>query len=181
MLLQRKSWLAEMAFDFNTVFQVIPKLDNLNEEQKTLKLALFSELSGRDSTAFHRKYIQLIESKDVPRARAVALNIIKKSSNPLKELIRYKKLFQEEKPFYAQLYFESMSNLDKGDFIRQIKIVRKDNFLEQSPLVRFLWRRDFFEEHFKLEKAVSAHQAKCPYTEKVSFHIEASYCSFRSY
>ena len=156
--LSRKAWLAEMLFDFETALTATQKLNlsELEPEQKTLKLALLAELSGKNSTPYYRRYLKLI--KDKKRVQAVALKLVKISPKPLQELLQQRKRLVSNRNQFASMYLNEIAQSNAKTFQKHSSLILKDRELSKTPTGTFLWRQRFISQYQKAKDKISRHQ-----------------------
>lgn len=95
------SQLSELQLDFKTSMMATEKINkSLKPDEKFMKLAMYSDLLGESSTKYLQQYLNATTDKEVQRN--VAMEIIRRSSQPVKEMDNYKKYFVGHEEILAQ-------------------------------------------------------------------------------
>ena len=157
--LSRKAWLAEMFFDFKTAFKVTKelRLDELSAEQKTLKLALFSELAGQNAFPYYRRYLKQV-IKDEKKAQAVALKLVEKSPRPFQELMKHQKILGRNTNQFATLYLNEIAKIGGKTFKKHSAQILKNKKWAATPAGQFLWRQRFISQYEAAKKKIEGHK-----------------------
>lgn len=100
--LGRKVWFAELGLDFATALKAAEqmKFSSLSAEDKALKLALYSELADKDPKEYYSQYLK--QSKDDEKKSLIALQLVRMSKTPAKDLETYKPYFKSNMGLYAR-------------------------------------------------------------------------------
>lgn len=105
--LGRKAWFSELKLDFASAFQATEQMQLKDQpvEGKTLRLALYADLSGRDSLPFYQRFLKA--TKDADAQAAVAAEIVRRSKNPLAELQAQQRFLTGHPELLALLFAEA--------------------------------------------------------------------------
>lgn len=100
--LGRKVWFAELELDFATALKAAEqmKFSTLSQDEKVLKLALYSELADKDPKAYYSQYLK--QSKDEEKKALIALQLVRLSKTPVKDLEASKAYFKNNMGLYAR-------------------------------------------------------------------------------
>ncbi|WP_415062878.1 tetratricopeptide repeat protein [Bdellovibrio sp.] len=100
--LGRKVWFAELELDFATALKAAEqmKFGALSQDEKMLKLALYSELADKDPQQYYSQYLK--QSKDDEKKALIATQLIRMSKAPAKDLETYKPYFKSNPGLYAR-------------------------------------------------------------------------------
>jgi hypothetical protein len=147
--LTHRGYLAELAFDFKTALNVAKELPEKKEENKLLKLALFAELAKVDPYTYYNSF--LLTCKDKAQAKAIALNLIKTSTNQLNEIQKQKRFLKDDPNLLGDLYVNALA---KSQSESKVNEVLRDKDIQTAPgrltLWRTLWRKEFMAERARL-------------------------------
>lgn len=104
--LSRKAWLAELALDFDTALSATEKISGgeLQGTQKLLKMAMLAELASKDPRPFYNQFLK--DSKDDDKNAAIAVQLVRESKEPLKEITKNRTLLLKRPELLAELYLE---------------------------------------------------------------------------
>lgn len=104
--LGRKVWFAELGLDFAVALSAAEqmKFSALPQEDKVLKLALYSELAERNPANYYNQYLK--QSKDDEKKALIATQLIRLSKNPVKDFASYKPYFKSNAGLYARAALE---------------------------------------------------------------------------
>jgi hypothetical protein len=118
--LSRKAWLAELQFDFATALAATEKVaaPEVDPATRSLRLALLADLAEKDSKPFYKKYIN--ESKDKEKTVAVTAQLVRSSSDPIKEFNAYKSVLAQNPEFYTEVGYEIYAKTGKQEMLTQI-------------------------------------------------------------
>ncbi|KYG61605.1 hypothetical protein AZI86_18040 [Bdellovibrio bacteriovorus] len=104
--LGRKVWFAELELDFATALKAAEqmKFSTLSQEERMLKLAMYSELADKDPQTYYNQYLR--QSKDDEKKALIAMQLIRLSKNPVKDLDTYKPYFKNNAGLFARAGLE---------------------------------------------------------------------------
>ena len=100
--LGRKVWFAELELDFATALAAAEqmKFGTLSQDERVLKLALYSELADKSPAAYYSQYLK--QSKDDEKKALIATQLIRLSKSPVKDLEAYKPYFKNNAGLFAR-------------------------------------------------------------------------------
>ncbi|MNJ94719.1 hypothetical protein D3C87_124210 [compost metagenome] len=100
--LGRKVWFAELELDFATALAAAEqmKFSTLSQDEKMLKLALYSELADKNPQVYYSQYLK--QSKDDEKKALIAMQLVRLSKTPAKDLETYKPYFKNNMGLYAR-------------------------------------------------------------------------------
>ncbi|NUN04792.1 MAG: hypothetical protein HUU57_03425 [Bdellovibrio sp.] len=100
--LGRKVWFAELELDFATALAAAEqmKFGTLSQDERVLKLALYSELADKSPAVYYSQYLK--QSKDDEKKALIATQLIRLSKNPVKDLEAYKPYFKNNAGLFAR-------------------------------------------------------------------------------
>lgn len=110
---KKKAWLSELMFDFKGSLAATEKIEDLKEPNRTLQIALLTELSGGNPDPLFDKYV--LENPLSPEALDMSMELVKKSKTPWVAFEKYQKsLLQSDAKWKEALLFtyENSPNLD---------------------------------------------------------------------
>lgn len=101
--LGRKVWFAELELDFATALKAAEqmKFSALSQDEKVLKLAMYSELADQSPAVYYSQYLK--QSKDDEKKALIATQLIRLSKSPVKDLDLYKPYFKNNAGLYARV------------------------------------------------------------------------------
>ncbi|WP_374029880.1 tetratricopeptide repeat protein [Bdellovibrio bacteriovorus] len=104
--LGRKVWFAELELDFATALKAAEQMQfgSLSQDEKVLKLALYSELADKDPKNYYSQYLK--QSKDAEKKALIATQLIRLSKSPVKDLETYKPYFKDNAGLFARASLE---------------------------------------------------------------------------
>ncbi len=104
--LGRKVWFAELELDFGTALKAAEqmKFATLSQDERMLKLAMYSELADKDPQQYYSQYLR--QSKDDEKKALIAMQLIRLSKNPIKDLETYKPYFKTNSGLFARAGLE---------------------------------------------------------------------------
>lgn len=104
--LGRKVWFAELELDFATALKAAEqmKFNTLSQDEKVLKLAMYSELADKSPATYYTQYLK--QSKDDEKKALIASQLIRLSKTPAKDLETYKPYFKNNAGLYARAALE---------------------------------------------------------------------------
>lgn len=148
----RKAYFAELRLDFTTAFAATEKLEKtLAADEKSFKLGMFAELSGRPSAPFYMTYLS--QTKDAERKPLVAAELVRKSKTPDVELEKVKNVLAVNPELLAQLYAEAYVKTGKEPLIKK---VTGDAKLKDTDAGKLLARQTFLKEFALMKKPLVA-------------------------
>ncbi|HEY1079706.1 MAG TPA: tetratricopeptide repeat protein, partial [Bdellovibrio sp.] len=100
--LGRKVWFAELELDFATALAAAEqmKFGTLSQDERVLKLALYSELADKSPATYYSQYLK--QSKDDEKKALIATQLIRLSKTPVKDLEAYKPYFKNNAGLFAR-------------------------------------------------------------------------------
>lgn len=149
----KKADMAELQLDFTAAFDATKMLTKLPPESRTLKLAVFAELSGKPSAPYYLEYMKVAKNEE--QKRLVATEMIMKSSQSLKDLVIYAPLFQKNTEDLARLYLRLYARTHQAALLTDFK-QRKS--LHETPAGQILMRQDFLVQLETMRKKITQHQ-----------------------
>lgn len=167
--LGRKLYFAEMQLDFRTAFQTISKM-RLNEmtlEQKNLKLAMYADLAEEPSFKYYEQY--LLHSKDEENKKIIAAELVRRSSNPTKELEHRKPVLQKHPEILGEIYSEIYSKTASDKILNQALLELKNPQLISRKI---LARVSFIKEWKSLQVKMASHQLDSSQQRKLNATIK---------
>ncbi len=150
--LSRKAYFSELLLDFSVALKTVEKVQKgIEPEQKMLKMALFAELSGDPTQTYYNQFLAL--TKNAEMKELIALEMIRKSKQPLKDIAFYRKNFEKNPALLAQAYMESFG---KTKDIKILQAALKDAWIEKTPQGAILFRYDYLGSVLEQRKKLSA-------------------------
>lgn len=118
--LGRKVWFAELELDFATALKAAEqmKFGTLSQDEKMLKLAMYSELADKDPQQYYSQYLR--QSKDDEKKALIAMQLIRLSKNPVKDLETYKPYFKNNSGLYARAGLEVYGRMSDRKVLEKI-------------------------------------------------------------
>lgn len=100
--LGRKMWFAELELDFVTALKAAEQMKfiGLSQDERVLKMALYSELAEKDPKVYYSQYLK--ESKDTEKKALIAAQLVRISKAPVKDLETYKPFLKSNPGLYAR-------------------------------------------------------------------------------
>lgn len=164
----RKAYFAELRLDFGTAFAATEKLEkSLPPDEKNFKLAMFAELSGRQSASLYMNY--LAQTKDAERKRLVAAELVRKSKTPDVEIEKVKASLGAEPALLAQLYAEAYAKTGKDSVMKK---VLADPKLRDTDSGKLLQRQSFLKDFAAVKKALEADKLDTSNNNKLAASIK---------
>lgn len=114
--LSRKAWLSELIFDFDSALVATEQIKPTNEvpeEQRLLKLAMYADLANKDTKPYLARYLGV--SKDEDRQLTIASQLVRESKEPVKELEKQKSVLMKKPEVYARLALEVVAGAKSGN------------------------------------------------------------------
>ncbi len=117
--LGRKMWFAELELDFPAALKAAEqmKFSSLSQEEKVLKLALYSELADKDPKAYYTQYLK--ESKDQIQKALIAAQLVRISKNPEKDFAAYKTYIASNQELYARTVMSVYAETQDTKFLEK--------------------------------------------------------------
>lgn len=148
----RKAFISEMMLDFGTAKVATEKLQKtLKPEDKALKLAMFSELSGQNSLPYYGQYLKA--SNDQGSKKLVAAELVRKSKDAEKEIAALRVHLDSDPRLMAELYAEAFAKKPSPTILKKVS---SDTKLKSTDSGKLLVRMAFLDEFQALQKQVSA-------------------------
>lgn len=153
--LGRRLWVAETHLDFKLARSIAGamKLQELRAEDRLLKLAILTELSGVDSKTAYRKYLKLSTNKH--QANIVRGKIIREASRPWVELKRHHTEMMKTPSLFAEVVFEVFA---KNPNMRELGGYLKYRSVRQSVYGKIFLRFNDLENDKSFDKKLRAHR-----------------------
>jgi hypothetical protein len=115
----RKAYLSELRLDFTAAYTATEKLaKTYTADEKSLKLAIFSELSGAPSETHYSKYLKGSASQDVKKL--VAVELVEKSKNKEQEIQKHAAILEKDPETLAGLLAEVYSVQESTTALKKI-------------------------------------------------------------
>jgi hypothetical protein len=170
----RQAYMAEMTLDFASVLTAINKIQkNLKPDEKMLKLAMFAELSGQKSSAYYTQYMQT--SKDEENKRLVAVELVRKSKTPEKEIELYRPILGKSPQLMAQLYAETFAKTSNDAILKK---VTKDPAMKMTDSGKLLARSSFLRDFRIFKKTLVDHKLDTKNESKLAASLKARVALF---
>lgn len=164
----RKAYYAELRLDFSTAFAATEKLQkSLAADEKNFKLAMFAELSGRQSTPFYLTYLN--QTKDDERKQLVAAELVRKSKSPEVELEKVKGMLISQPSLLAQLYAEVFAKNGKEAILKK---VTADAKMRETDAGKLLARQSFLKDFAGIKKQIAADKFDTANNNKLAASIK---------
>lgn len=160
----KKAWLSELMFDFKSALAATKKIEGIKEPQRTLQLALLTDLAGGDSTALFKEYIA--KNPKASEAPEMALDLVKKSKTPWVELAAYDKLLRTTPVNWSKAvlatYEKDPSNEKLGAFLKWNESDKKFRieFLQEQLLKPIIAQRSQALKSMTIDGSNQAKMAK---------------------
>jgi hypothetical protein len=165
----KRAKISELVLDFPGAIAATEKLQKtFNPETKALKLALFSELAGNNSTPFYMQYLKL--TKDQDSQKTVALELVRKSKTPEKELDALRPYLANSAPLVAELYTEAFVRNKNPQTLHK---VLKDDKLKNTEPAKLLTRLEFLKSFAPIKAKLAAHNLDTSTDRKLAASIKA--------
>ncbi len=165
----RKAYLSELLLDFGTALAATEKIEkSISTEDKTLKLAIFAELSGSQSESYYQRYIQA--SKDEEHKRLVAAELIRKSKKPEQTLEQYRSVIEKSPALNAQLSAEVYAKTNNEAIMKR---VQKDTALAATEPGKLMARVAFLKNYADLKKKITGLKLETANDRKLAASIKA--------
>ncbi|HMN67534.1 MAG TPA: tetratricopeptide repeat protein [Bdellovibrionales bacterium] len=164
----RKAYFAELRLDFSTAFAATEKLEkSLPIDEKNFKLAVFAELSGRQSSPFYMSYLS--QTKDAERKRLVAAELVRKSKKPDQELEAVKSVLAADPVLYAQISAEVYAKTGKEPILKR---VTQDPKLRETDAGKLLARQLFLRDFEDVKRPLTADKLDTKSNNKLAASIK---------
>lgn len=153
--LSRKAWIAELQLDFETALNAAQKMEmkGLGADIKALRLAIYSDLSGKSAKGFYEQYLKT--TTDADAKAQVAAEMVRRSQDPMAEIEKQKSILSKAPDLLARLYVESFSKTLSEKILDK---ATKDTLIAKSDWGRLLSRVKVLKEYEALRVKVAAHQ-----------------------
>ncbi|MFN7730041.1 MAG: hypothetical protein ACK5P7_12855 [Bdellovibrio sp.] len=147
--LGRKAWLSELKLDFAGAYKATSQMELKGQapEQKTLKLALYADLSGQNPVPLYEQYLK--STKDPEARQAVASEIVRRSKDPVKEIQTQKPILDQAPDLLARLYTEAYSKTPTDQILKKASL---DSKVQNTNWGRLLARVSLLKD-FSTQKA----------------------------
>jgi hypothetical protein len=167
--LERKSFLSELVLDFDSALIATQKMTG-RDEKKILKLALLSELSLKDASPFYRDFLKT--SQDLEKKVAIAVQLVKASSQPAQELQKQKSLLEKKNDVYAglllDLFAEGRLKLEEMEGLKKIAQTSSGQVLMRFQTLKSL---ESLKKQFEQSQVDASQQSKLAKTLKARVQL----------
>lgn len=164
----RKAYFAELRLDFPTAFAATEKLEKtLPADEKNFKLAIFAELSGRQSANYYMSY--LTQAKDMERKQLVALELVRKAKNPDIEVEKVRHVLAGDPNRLAQAYVEAFAKTGKEVLVKK---VAADPKLRDTDAGKLLARHTFLKDFASIKKSLMGDKLNTNSSNKLASSIK---------
>ncbi len=153
--LERKVWFAELELDFTTALKTLEMTNNktVSNDQKVLKLALFSELAEKNPQAYYTQYLK--QSKDAEKKGLIALRLVKASKTPEKELAAMRPYLEAQPELLAQATMTAYAATKNRKLLEGLV---KNKAASKTAAFALASRIIFLEDFKAISKKVAAHE-----------------------
>lgn len=151
--LERKVWFAELELDFTTALKTLEMTKTVSNDQKVLKLALFSELAEKNPQNYYAQYLR--QSKDAEKKALIALRLVKASKNPEKELAAMHTYLEPQPELLAQATMTAYVATKNRKLIEGLV---KNKTTSKTAAYALASRILFLDDFKAISKKVAAHQ-----------------------
>ncbi|MCB0350659.1 MAG: hypothetical protein KDD38_05710, partial [Bdellovibrionales bacterium] len=162
--LERRLWVAEMRLDFKKAAKLAQStsLKNMSAEDRYLKLAVLTELSGRSSKSYYNDYLKV--AKNTSRANLVRAKMVKEARYPWNELEKHKKQLRRTPNIFGQSVLETFA---KSRSIKNLKSYLAERAIQKSPAASILNRFIIIDENRELDREFSRHRLSLVSNSKI--------------
>ncbi len=165
----RKAYLSELRLDFAAAFTATEKLaKTYSADEKNLKLAIFSELSGASSEAYYKKYLQSTANEE--NKKLVAVELVQKAKNKEQEIAKHSAILEKDPEMLANLLAESYSTQESASIAKKIS---QSAALKQTASGKLVLRTIFLKELSQVADKISKHQLDSSNDKKLVSSIKA--------
>lgn len=148
--LTRKAYYSELLLDFSVALKTVEKVQKgMEPEQRLLKMAIFAELAGDSNPSYYNQF--LATTKNAEMKELIALEMIRKSKQPLKDIAFYRKNFEKSPHLLGQAYMEVFGKT-KDPKVMQTAL--KDAWIQKTPQGAILFRYDLLGSLAEQRKAL---------------------------
>ena len=151
--LARKSWAAEMRFDFAKAFSISKNLEmpDLKRDERLLRLALLAELAGKNPRPFEEDYLKMHPHGQ--ESGMIEAKIVRQTRNELSELNRHPDL-ERYPEIYAPLALEIFAKSNNNKFAEHaVKVHGVIATPAGAAIARHLFLRSFEQTRTALAKS----------------------------
>ncbi len=169
--LSRKAWLSELVLDFDGALaatEQIKPTQEVPEDQRLLKLAMYADLANKDTRPYLAKYLGV--SKDDEKQLTIASQLVRESKEPLKELEKQKTVLLKKPDLYARLALEIAAKLEKPE-IAKAALAQKG--VAQTETGRLLTRVVVLDELAGQQAKFAAHKVDGSNQKKLAATLKA--------
>lgn len=168
--LSRKAWLSELVLDFDGALTATQKMKatDLPPDQRLLKLAMYADLASKDARAFYTQYLKV--SKDSTARVAIASQLVKSSSTPLKEIEAQRAVLAENPEVLGQLYLELYGQTRDAGILKKALSIPA---VVKSKSGALLQRQDFLARYEVMKKNISAQTIDASNMKKMAAGLKA--------
>lgn len=162
--LERRLWVAEMRLDFKRAakFAQSTSLNNLSQEERYLKLAVLTDLSGRSSRSYYEEYLSV--AKNTERANLVRMKLVQESKMPWSELAKFKNQLKKSPNIYGQTLLNVFA---RQQDIGSLKIYAQEQAIRKSSAAPTLSRFITLENNKDLDLNLRKHKLNTSNTAKI--------------
>lgn len=168
--LSRKAWLAELILDFDGALAATEKLPatDLPAGQKWLKLAMYADLASRDAKSYYGLFLK--ESKDEDKNVAIAVQLVRDSKEPAKEIEKQKAVLEKRPEMFALVYLEVFAKTGAMDLVKK---ALSNPSVAKAPSGKILARVLALGEYAKIKEKISTHQLDGSNQKKMALTLKA--------
>lgn len=169
----RKAYLSELRLDFSAAFTATEKLaKTYSADEKNLKLAIFSELSGGtvagNSETYYKKYLQSTEN--VENKKLVAVELVGKAKNKESEIQKHSAILEKDPETLANLLAEAYSAQPTQTILKKIT---QNASLKKTMAGKLILRSVFLTDLSTLSEKIEKHQLDTANDKKLVATIKA--------
>jgi hypothetical protein len=153
--LNKRLAVAEIRLDFKAAagFAKSSRLEQLSKEDRLLKLAFLTELSGRNSSQYYSNYLS--QASNIKKSNIVRAKLIRESSKPWQTLGKFRQQLRKSPDIYAQLLAETFGR--DRNFIALNKYIN-DREIRRTPQVANLKMHLAIEQDGKFDTEIKRHR-----------------------
>ncbi len=153
--LSRKVWVAELRLDFKDAFKTAKTMEmkDLKADQKALRLALLSELSGQNPTSYYEQALHLTKERE--KRSLIIAKITKLSKNPWRTMDQNFAEISKTPHVLAPLTLEVFA---RSQDYQKLEHVLKIPSVRSTPAGQTLSRYTFLKSFTGFETKISSHR-----------------------
>lgn len=165
----RKAYLSELRLDFAGAFSATEKLaKTYTPDEKNLKLAIFSELSGASSEVYYKKYLQSAANEE--NKKLVAIELVQKAKNKEQEINKHSAILEKDPETLSNLLAETYSAQESAAISKKIS---QSTSLKQTASGKLILRTIFLKELSQVAEKISKHQLDSSNDKKLVASIKS--------